>query len=45
LGAVVGESGFGPVTQSVTGALEGTLFAIGLVGAMMLARRHLNEND
>lgn len=44
-GETFGESGFGPVTQSVTGALEGTLFAFGLVSAMMLARRHLTEKD
>jgi DNA-binding winged helix-turn-helix (wHTH) protein len=43
LGALFGETGFGPVTRSVTGALEGALFAIGVVGAMMLARRHLSE--
>jgi DNA-binding winged helix-turn-helix (wHTH) protein len=44
LGALFGESDFGPVTQSVTAALEGALFAIGVVGAMMLARRNLGEN-
>jgi DNA-binding winged helix-turn-helix (wHTH) protein len=44
LGALFGESDFGPVTQSVTGALEGALFAVGVVGAMLLARRHLDEN-
>jgi hypothetical protein len=43
LGALFGESGFGPVARSVTGALEGALFAIGVVGAMLLARRHLGE--
>jgi len=43
LGRLFGEAGFGPVTQSVTGALEGALFGFGVVGAMMLARRHLNE--
>jgi DNA-binding winged helix-turn-helix (wHTH) protein len=43
LGALFGESGFGPVTRSVTGGLEGALFAIGVVGAMLLARRHLSE--
>ena len=42
-GALFGESGFGPITQSVTGALEGALFAFGLVSAMMLARRNLSE--
>jgi hypothetical protein len=38
-----GESGFGPVTRTVTCALEGALFAAGVVGAMMLARRNLGE--
>ena len=42
-GAMFGERDFGPITQSVTGALEGALFAIGVVGAMLLAQRHLNE--
>jgi DNA-binding winged helix-turn-helix (wHTH) protein len=45
LGTLFGETGFGPVTQSVTGALEGALFSIGVVGAMLLARRHLDENS
>jgi hypothetical protein len=44
-GLVLGERGFGPVSQSVTGALEGFLFAAGIVGAMLLARRHLGEPD
>src|SRR5690242_9442826 len=38
-----GESSFGPVTRTVTCALEGALFAAGVVGAMMLARRNLGE--
>jgi hypothetical protein len=45
LGSLFGESGFGPVTRSVSGALEGALFAIGVVGAMLLARRHLGEKS
>jgi DNA-binding winged helix-turn-helix (wHTH) protein len=44
-GLVLGERGFGPVSQSVTGALEGFLFAAGIVGAVLLARRHLGEPD
>lgn len=40
-GALVGESGFGPVSQLVTGALEGALFGACMVGAMILARRRL----
>jgi hypothetical protein len=39
IGAMVGESGFGPVSQAVTGALEGMLFGGCVVGAMILARR------
>jgi DNA-binding winged helix-turn-helix (wHTH) protein len=34
-----GEASFGPVTQTVTSALEGALFAAGVVGAMSLAAR------
>ena len=39
LGALFGESGFGPVTRTVTGALEAALFAGAIVAAMMLAKR------
>lgn len=39
LGALFGESGFGPVSQTVTSALEGALFAGCVVGAMLLASR------
>jgi hypothetical protein len=38
-----GETSFGPVTRTVTSVLEGALFAAGVVGAMMLARRNLGE--
>jgi DNA-binding winged helix-turn-helix (wHTH) protein len=41
IGALLGESGFGPVSQVVTGALEGALFGGCLVGAILLARRSL----
>ena len=41
VGALFGETGFGPVSQAVTGALEGALFAACLVAAMILARRRL----
>jgi hypothetical protein len=41
VGGLFGESGFGPVTQLVTGALEGMLFGGCIVGAMLLARRGL----
>ncbi|HYD26996.1 transcriptional regulator [Brevundimonas sp.] len=39
IGAVFGEAGFGPVSQVVTGGIEGLLFGGCVVGAMMLARR------
>ena len=39
IGALVGETGFGPVSQAVTAALEGALFAACLVAGMGLARR------
>jgi DNA-binding winged helix-turn-helix (wHTH) protein len=44
IGAIVGESGFGPVSQIVTGGLEGALFGGCVVGAMILGRRSLNGN-
>ena len=39
LGGLFGESGFGPISQTVTAGLEGALFGACLVGAMILARR------
>lgn len=41
ISALVGESGFGPVSRIVTGGLEGALFGGCVVGAMLLARRSL----
>ena len=41
LGSLFGEGGFGPVTQVVTAALEGLLFAGCVVAAMTLAHRRL----
>ncbi len=41
VGALLGERGFGPASQFVTGALEGALFGACIVGAMILARRGL----
>ena len=41
IGHLVGESGFGPITQTVTGALEGALFGGCVVGAMIFVRRRL----
>ena len=34
-----GEAGFGPLAQTVTGAIEGMVFGAGVVGALTLARR------
>jgi hypothetical protein len=41
IGGLFGEEGFGPVSQVVTGALEGALFAGCVVAAMIVARRML----
>ncbi len=41
IGALFGETGFGPTSQVVTGGLEGLLFAGCVVGAMSLAQRRL----
>ena len=41
IGALFGEHGFGPISQSVTGALEGALFGGCIIGAMIIARRDL----
>lgn len=43
IAALFGESGFGPVTQAVTGALEGAVFAGCVVAAMLLASRQLDD--
>ena len=40
IGALVGENGFGPISQTVTGGLEGLLFAACVVGAIIVGRRH-----
>jgi DNA-binding winged helix-turn-helix (wHTH) protein len=39
IGAVFGETGFGPVSQVVTGGIEGLLFGGCVVAAMVLARK------
>lgn len=41
IGALIGEQGLGPVSQIVTGGLEGFLFAAGVAGAMLRAARSL----
>jgi hypothetical protein len=35
IGALLGEQGFGPISQAATGALEGALFGACIVGAMV----------
>jgi DNA-binding winged helix-turn-helix (wHTH) protein len=44
IGRLFGERGFGPLTQAVTGGLEGILFGGCIVGAMILARRSMLGN-
>jgi DNA-binding winged helix-turn-helix (wHTH) protein len=39
IGGLFAENGFGPISQAVTGGLEGLLFGGCIVGAMILARR------
>jgi hypothetical protein len=41
VGQLLGEKGFGLVSQIVTGGLEGLLFGACIVGAMLIARRNL----
>jgi hypothetical protein len=41
LGAALGEDGFGPLSQAVTGFLEGALFGGCIAAAMLLAARRL----
>jgi len=45
VGLLFGERGFGPISQAVTGAVEGSLFGACISGAMLLARRKLDEMD
>jgi hypothetical protein len=45
IGSWFGESGFGPISQTVTGGIEGVLFGGCIVGAMLLARRGLDASD
>jgi DNA-binding winged helix-turn-helix (wHTH) protein len=39
IGALLGEAGFGPLSQALSATLEGTLFGACTVGAIALARR------
>jgi DNA-binding winged helix-turn-helix (wHTH) protein len=45
IGGLFGERGFGPISQTVTGGLEGMLFAGCIVGAIVIARRSLDETS
>ena len=43
IGSLLGEQGFGPISEVVTGGLEGALFASCIVGGMILTRRNLRN--
>jgi hypothetical protein len=43
IGALLGENGFGPMTQFVTGAFEAGLFTACVVGAILFAKRRLES--
>ena len=43
IGGLLGEEGFGAMSQLATGGLEGLLFGACIVGAMMLGLRNLGE--
>ena len=43
LGAMVGEHDFGPLSQLISAALEGGLFAACVVGAIIIAERNMNS--
>jgi DNA-binding winged helix-turn-helix (wHTH) protein len=45
IGGLFGENGFGPISQIVTGGLEGALFGGCIVGATIIARRSLSGNS
>lgn len=45
IGHLFGESGFGAISQRVTGALEGALFGAFVVAAMAIANRRLEGSD
>lgn len=38
IGALFGESGFGPISQIITGGMEGLLFGSCIAGALAIAR-------
>lgn len=43
IGAALGEDGFGTISRTVTGAMEGMLFAACITAAILLAQRQLKE--
>ena len=43
IGAIIGERRFGPISQMITGALEGGLFSACVVAARVLAKRSLRS--
>lgn len=45
IGELLGESGFGPVSEIVTGAFEAGLFTACVVGAILLAQRRLESRS
>ena len=45
IGSLFGEAGFGPVTQIVASSLEAALFGVGVVVALIIARRRMSEGD
>lgn len=45
VGGLFGETGFGPISQVVTGGLEGLVFGGCIVGTMTIARRQLAGRD
>jgi DNA-binding winged helix-turn-helix (wHTH) protein len=44
IGGLLGENGFGPLSQLFTGALEAGLFTACVVGAILFAQRRLHEH-
>ena len=41
IGSLFGEADFGPVSRAVTGCMEGALFGVFVVGAMLIAQGNL----
>jgi hypothetical protein len=45
IGALLGEDGFGPMSQAVTAGIEGLLFGAGVAGAIVLVERTLGTRS